>query len=88
MRPLRRARGTLLRLVMDRWLSIGLGLVLLAPGLWLIVADYSWESGLTDGFGLLAVATGSALLLAGLGGRRPDWIENGGQRREPPAGTI
>jgi hypothetical protein len=29
----------------------------------------------TDGFGLVIGATGVAFLLAGIGGRRPDWIE-------------
>jgi hypothetical protein len=45
------------------------------PGIVLMARDYPWETGVTDGASLLAVATGAALAWAGLSGRRADWIE-------------
>jgi hypothetical protein len=61
--------------VLNRTLSIVLGSLLLAPALWLFAHDYSWETPVTDGLQLVLGATGVALLFAGIGGRRPDWIE-------------
>jgi len=72
---LKRLRGSLLRFVLKRPAAITLGLVLTAPAVWLLVQDFPWESPVTDGLGLIAGATGVAFLLAGIGGRRPDWIE-------------
>ena len=72
---LKRVRGFLLRLVLKRRAAIVLGLLLIAPSVWLRAEDFSWESALTDGLGLVVGATGVALLFAGIGGRRPDWIE-------------
>jgi hypothetical protein len=72
---LKRIRGSLLRLVLKRPVAIVLGLVLLCPSAWLLVRDFPWESPATDGIGLILGATGAAFLLAGIGGRRPDWIE-------------
>ena len=71
----RRLRGWFIRLVLNRTLSIILGLALLAPAAWLFFGDYSWESPVTDGLQLILGATGAALLFAGIGGRRPDWID-------------
>jgi polyferredoxin len=71
----RRLRGWFIRLVLNRPVSIALGSILLAPAIWLWAGDYRWESALTDGLGLVLGATGVALLFAGLGGRRPDWID-------------
>jgi len=51
------------------------GTMLLAPAVWLFVGDYAWESWLSDGLGLVLGATGTALVLVGLSGRRPDWID-------------
>ena len=70
----RRIRGWLLRLVLNRTASVLAGLALLGPALWLLVRDYSWETPVTDGLGLILGATGAALLVAGIRGRRPDWI--------------
>jgi hypothetical protein len=50
-----------------------LGLILLTPAAWLLAADLSWENAVTDGLGLIFGATGVAFVLAGIGGRRPDW---------------
>jgi hypothetical protein len=71
----RRLRGWFIRLVLNRRVSMVLGLCLLAPAIWLFAGDYPWETPVTDGLQLVLGATGAALLLAGMGGRRPDWIE-------------
>jgi uncharacterized membrane protein len=72
---LKRARGWLLRLVLKRPVAIVLGLALVAPSAWLLMQDLPWETPATDGIGLVLGATGVAFLFAGIGGRRPDWIE-------------
>ena len=72
---LRRARGALLRLVLARRGAAAAGAVLVACSLTLLVFDYAWESWLSDGVSLVVGATGAALFLAALGGRRPDWID-------------
>ena len=71
----RRLRGILLRFVLNRPLAVACGVVLAAPGVMLLVRDYAWESGITDGFALLSVATGFALAWTGVSGRKPDWID-------------
>jgi hypothetical protein len=71
----RRLRGLLIRLVLNRPLAFGLGAVLAAPGVLLMLRDYEWESGATDGLGLLLVATGIAIAWAGLTGRQADWVD-------------
>ena len=71
----RRLRGFVIRLVLNRPLAVGVGLAVAAPGLLLMVRDYAWESGATDGVALLSVATGVAIAWAGWSGRRPDWVE-------------
>lgn len=75
----RRARGSLLRLTRARPIAIMFGLILATGAALLMVGDYSWESWLTDGLGLVIGATGIALLVIGLGGQRPDWIDPDGQ---------
>ena len=72
---MKRLRGWLLRLVLNRALATVLGSSLLIPAAWLVLQDLPWETSTTDGLGLIAGATGAALLLAGIGGRRPDWLE-------------
>ncbi len=71
----KRARGWLLRLVLRRPMAISLGLALIIPAAVLLVRDFPWETPATDGLGLIFGATGTALLLFGVGGRRPDWID-------------
>ena len=71
----RRLRGSVLRLARSRMAAFAAGTVLLVPAIALMAADYPWESWLTDGLGLVGLATGAALILTGLGGRRPDWID-------------
>jgi hypothetical protein len=65
----------LLRLVLNRPVAVGVGTALAAPGVLLMVRDYAWESGISDGIALLTVATGAAIAWAGLTGRRRDWME-------------
>jgi hypothetical protein len=81
----KRVRGWFIRLVLNRTASIVLGLILVSPGLWLLVEDYRWETPATDGLGLILGATGAAVLLAGIGGRRPDWIDPTDQRQDGSA---
>lgn len=71
----RRLRGGVLRLTRSRPAGFAVGLGLLAPSLATAAADFPWENWLTDGLGLVGLATGAALIAVSLGGRRPDWIE-------------
>ena len=71
----RRLRGGVLRLARSRSAAFAVGSALLAPAIAVTAADYPWESWLTDGLGLAGLATGAALILTALGGRRPDWID-------------
>lgn len=75
MPALRRARGWLVRAVLKRTTAIMFGAMLSLPALGLWWRDYSWETWYTDGLVLIVGATGMALILAGIGGRRADWIE-------------
>jgi hypothetical protein len=72
---LKRLRGFVLRLVLKRPAAITIGIVLMTPSLWLLMQDLPWETPATDGLGLVMGATGVAFLLTGIGGRRPDWID-------------
>jgi len=70
---MRRVRGALLRLVRRRGLSSAIGAALIALAVWLELGghDASW----VDGLGLIAGATGAALLWTGVAGLRPDWTD-------------
>jgi hypothetical protein len=72
---LRRARGLLLRLILNRPLGFAVGLLLALPGGFLVVSDRPWESWVTDGLSLLFLATGLALIAAAITGRKADWID-------------
>jgi hypothetical protein len=71
----RRLRGILLRLVLNRPLTMLVGVVVMAPAVWLLWTDAAWESGVTDGLALIALATGGALAWTGVTGRQADWID-------------
>ena len=72
---MRRTRGVLLRVALSRRPALVVGLVLLTPAAAIALGDYRWESWLTDGLGLIGGATGAALVLTGIAGRRADWID-------------
>lgn len=72
---IRRLRGALLRLAFNRPAALVAGLACAGWALWLAAVDAPWESWVSDGSGLVAGATGAALILVALGGRRPDWVE-------------
>ncbi|MBM3776676.1 MAG: hypothetical protein FJW23_00360 [Acidimicrobiia bacterium] len=76
--PVRRARGRLLRLVLNRPLALAVGVLLMIPAVWLLLDDFAWESGVTDGVALLLLATGAAVAWTGLTGRRGDWVDSDG----------
>ena len=71
---MRRVRGALLRLVRRRLLASAIGAALLVPALWLEFGSYdgAWW---VEGVGLVAGATGAALLWTGVAGLRPDWTD-------------
>jgi len=71
---LRRARGTILRVVRRRPVAVAIGAALAGPAAWLEVRGGSGVWWL-DGLALVAGATGIALLWTGLTGARPDWVE-------------
>jgi hypothetical protein len=70
----RRARGTILRIVRRRPLAISIGLALAAPAIWI---EWRGGSGVwwVDGLSLIGAATGLALLWSGVTGTRPDWVD-------------
>ena len=72
---IRRLRGALLRLAFNRPAAFIAGLSCFGGAAWLAIVDAPWESWISDGAGLVAGATGAALILVALGGRRPDWQE-------------
>jgi hypothetical protein len=69
----RRARGVILRIVRRRPFAIAAGAALAAPAAWLeLSGSGAWW---LEGLGLVAGATGIALLWTGLTGPRPDWVD-------------
>ena len=75
-RATRRVRGVLLRLALSRPVALFGGVMLVIPAIVLATGDFSWEGWMTDGLGLVLGGTGAALVLTGVSGRRPDWIED------------
>ena len=76
---LRRFRGFLLRFVRRRVWAVGVGLVLLLIAGWVEFGGYGpWWA---DGVALVVGATGVAIAWTGLTGHRPDWIDEGDDRR-------
>ena len=71
----RKLRGRLIRLVLRRWPAVLIGGVVAAPAVWLLLTDYSWENAYTEGLSFVCGATGAALVLAGISGRKPDWVD-------------
>ena len=72
---LRRARGSILRLVRRRALAVAVGLALAVPAAWV---EFSGRYGAwwIDGLALVIGATGLAILWTGLTGVGPDWIDD------------
>jgi len=75
-RSTRRVRGVLLRVAFSRPVAFVGGIMLVIPAVVLATGDFYWEGWVTDGFGLVLGGTGAALVLTGLSGRRPDWIDD------------
>ena len=71
-REFRRTRGSLLRLVRRRPLSIVVGSILIIPAIWMYFSGTAWWA---DGLSLVLGATGAALVWTGISGARPDWID-------------
>jgi len=80
---MRRVRGALLRLVRRRRLASVIGTALIALAVWL---EFGWSGAASwvEGLGLIAGATGAALLWTGVAGLRPDWTDES-ETRLPPA---
>ena len=72
---LRRTRGALLRLAQARLVAGLVGTLLVSVSAGLLLLEFSWESWLSDGFGLVVGGTGAALVMTAISGRRPDWID-------------
>ena len=74
---MRRVRGALLRLVRRRLLASVIGAALLVPAVWLELGSYD-AAAWVEGLGLVAGASGAALLWTGVAGLRPDWTDETG----------
>ena len=72
---LRRARGSILRLVRRRRLAMLVGLALAVPAGWL---EFSGRAGAwwMEGLALVVLATGLAVLWTGVTGPSPDWVDD------------
>ncbi len=76
---LRRFRGFLLRFVRRRAAAVSVGLVLVLFACWVEIDGRGPWWG--DGLALVVGATGAAIAWTGLTGHRPDWIDEGDDRR-------
>jgi hypothetical protein len=83
---MRRARGTILRLIRRRALALALGATLVVSAVWLEHGGH--DAWWVEGLGLVVGATGVALFWTGVVGLPPDWIDNSAGRntgsRESP----
>jgi hypothetical protein len=72
---LRRARGSILRLVRRRPLAMLVGLALAVPAGWF---ELSGRAGAwwTEGLALVVGSTGLAIFWTGLTGASPDWVDD------------
>lgn len=71
---LRRARGTILRLVRRRALAIAVGCALAGPAIWAELFS-RYDAWWIDGLALVFGATGMALIWIGITGTSPDWVD-------------
>ena len=71
----RRARGAILRLAHASVSAAIVGSTFMLVSAGLIVFEFSWESWMSDGVGLVLGGTGAALVTIAITGRRPDWTE-------------
>jgi hypothetical protein len=71
---LRRARGSMLRLVRRRPTAIIVGVLLTAPSAWVEFSG-RYEQWWVSGLALVVGATGVAILWTGITGPSPDWLE-------------
>ena len=72
---LRRVRGAILRLAYAPVSGAIVGSTFLLVSAGLILCEFSWESWMSDGVGLVLGGTGAALVTIAITGRRPDWTE-------------
>ena len=70
----RRLRGLILRLARRRTAAVIVGVALAAPAAWIEFSG-RYDSWWVNGLGMVAGATGVALLWIGISGANPDWIE-------------
>ena len=70
----RRLRGFILRLTRRRAPAVLVGIALAAPAAWVEMSG-RYDAWWVNGLGLVAGATGVALIWIGLTGASPDWVE-------------
>ncbi len=71
----RRVRGAILRLAHAPISAAIAGSSFVSASAGLLLIEFTWESWVSDGVGLVLGGTGAALVLIAITGRRPDWTE-------------
>jgi len=71
----RRVRGAILRLAHAPISAAIVGAAFVSASAALLLFEFTWESWVSDGVGLVLGGTGAALVVIAITGRRPDWIE-------------